>query len=224
MAIQTVQHRTHQHISEGLSFQGTLKLNQRYITKMHQYVCFSNVKPSAHRVKQLLSGAGYTCPRDSVSKATKTAGAVRSVGQAAVTFLWPGSVGPRKQTSQEHNHINLLPVSSFHWHIMLQYIINLVETFQLGDHDVTPEKIQNSTSWNSALLGQQRLREHRASHTVRPIMWNSALSHSSQWQNWHHSILLISLMTNHVSQTFYNIIKKYVIIYIECHLLNVIMR
>jgi hypothetical protein len=86
----------------------------KYITKMNQYVCFSNVKPTANRVKQPLSGAGYTCPRHSVSKATKTAGAVRTVGQAAFMFLSPGSVGPRKQTSQEHNHTNFLPLHRQH--------------------------------------------------------------------------------------------------------------
>lgn len=75
-----------------------LEVSFKYITKVHQYVCVSNVKPTVQRVKQLLSGAGYTCLRASVSNATKTAGAVQSVGQAAFVFLCPGSVTPRKQT------------------------------------------------------------------------------------------------------------------------------
>jgi hypothetical protein len=111
-------------------FLGNIKtepeISFKYITKMHQYVCIFNVKPTVQRVEQLFLGAGYTCPRASVSKATKTAGAVQSVGQAAVVFLWPGSVTPRKQTSQEHKITQI-------FYLFTDYTWNLLTTRSISD-------------------------------------------------------------------------------------------
>jgi hypothetical protein len=87
------------------------KIEQIYKDDASICPCFLNIKPTVQEVNQLHSRAGYTCARDSVSKATKRAGTEQSMGQPETMFLWRGSVGPRKQTSQEHNHTNFL---SFH--------------------------------------------------------------------------------------------------------------